>query len=145
MPDQVEGPSCSAILHRRRHVRAGVHPLCHLHDVLDAQCAAYCKAIMALPYMQTGSPARSRHEEVLELDVGFETPRATDARLPQSARALLRASGIWGVVGETAHDFDLLISQRTAATFPIGRSTSVAAQPPPHLLTAGSPSLREPA
>jgi glutathione S-transferase len=43
------------------------------YDVkLDPQCAAYCKAITALPYMQEWiAAAKSEHEEVLELDVEF--------------------------------------------------------------------------
>jgi len=43
------------------------------YDVkLDAQCAAYCKAVTALPYMQEWiAAAKSEHEEVLELDVEF--------------------------------------------------------------------------
>src|SRR5215469_1384157 len=43
------------------------------YDVkLDAACAAYCKAIMALPAMQDWiAAAKTEHEEVLELDVEF--------------------------------------------------------------------------
>ena len=43
------------------------------YDVaLDPVCAAYCKAIMALPYMQEWvAAAKAEHEEVLELDVEF--------------------------------------------------------------------------
>jgi len=43
------------------------------YDVkLDPVCAAYCKAIMALPYMQDWiAAAKTEHEEVLELDVEF--------------------------------------------------------------------------
>jgi glutathione S-transferase len=43
------------------------------YDVkLDSECAAYCRAIMALPYMQDWvAAAKAEHEEVLELDVEF--------------------------------------------------------------------------
>jgi glutathione S-transferase len=43
------------------------------YDVkLDPVCAAYCKAIMALPYMKEWvTAAKAEHEEVLELDVEF--------------------------------------------------------------------------
>jgi glutathione S-transferase len=43
------------------------------YDVkLDPACAAYCKAIMALPYMKDWvTAAKAEHEEVLELDVEF--------------------------------------------------------------------------
>ena len=43
------------------------------YDVkLDPVCAAYCKAIMALPEMQEWvAAAKAEHEEVLELDVEF--------------------------------------------------------------------------
>ena len=43
------------------------------YDVkLDSECAAYCKAIMALPYMQDWvAGAKAEQEEVLELDVEF--------------------------------------------------------------------------
>jgi glutathione S-transferase len=43
------------------------------YDVkLDSECAAYCKAIMGLPYMQDWiAGARAEQEEVLELDVEF--------------------------------------------------------------------------
>jgi glutathione S-transferase len=43
------------------------------YDVkLDGACAAYCKAIMALPAMQDWiAAAKTEHEEVLELDVEF--------------------------------------------------------------------------
>jgi glutathione S-transferase len=43
------------------------------YDVaLDPVCTAYCKAIMALPYMQEWvAAAKAEHEEVLELDVEF--------------------------------------------------------------------------
>jgi glutathione S-transferase len=43
------------------------------YDVkLDPVCAAYCKAIMGLPYMRDWvEAANSEHEEVLELDVEF--------------------------------------------------------------------------
>jgi glutathione S-transferase len=43
------------------------------YDVkLDPACAAYCKAIMALPYMKEWvTAAKAEHEEVLELDVEF--------------------------------------------------------------------------
>jgi glutathione S-transferase len=43
------------------------------YDVkLDAACAAYCKAIMALPAMaEWVAAAIAEHEEVLELDVEF--------------------------------------------------------------------------
>jgi glutathione S-transferase len=43
------------------------------YDVkLDSDCAAYCKAIMALPYMQDWiEGAKAEQEEVLELDVEF--------------------------------------------------------------------------
>jgi glutathione S-transferase len=43
------------------------------YDVkLDAACAAYCEAIMALPAMQDWiAAAKTEHEEVLELDVEF--------------------------------------------------------------------------
>ena len=43
------------------------------YDVkLDSECAAYCKAIMALPYMKEWvAAAKAEHEEVLELDVEF--------------------------------------------------------------------------
>ena len=43
------------------------------YDVkLDPACAAYCKAMMALPSMQEWiAAANSEHEEVLELDVEF--------------------------------------------------------------------------
>jgi glutathione S-transferase len=39
---------------------------------LDADCAAYCRAIMALPHMQEWvAAAKSEPEEVMELDVEF--------------------------------------------------------------------------
>ena len=43
------------------------------YDVkLDSECAAYCRAIMNLPYMQDWvAAANAEHEEVLELDVEF--------------------------------------------------------------------------
>jgi glutathione S-transferase len=43
------------------------------YDVkLDSVCAAYCKTIMALPYMQEWiAGAKAEQEEVLELDVEF--------------------------------------------------------------------------
>ena len=43
------------------------------YDVkLDSDCAAYCKAIMALPSMQDWiDGAKAEQEEVLELDVEF--------------------------------------------------------------------------
>jgi glutathione S-transferase len=43
------------------------------YDVkLDSECAAYCNAIMALPYMQEWiEGAKAEQEEVLELDVEF--------------------------------------------------------------------------
>ena len=43
------------------------------YDVkLDSECAAYCRAIMNLPYMQDWvAAAKAEHEEVLELDVEF--------------------------------------------------------------------------
>jgi glutathione S-transferase len=43
------------------------------YDVkLDSECAAYCKSIMDLPYMQEWvAAAKAEHEEVLELDVEF--------------------------------------------------------------------------
>jgi glutathione S-transferase len=43
------------------------------YDVkLDSECAAYCRAIMGLPYMQEWvAAANAEHEEVLELDVEF--------------------------------------------------------------------------
>jgi glutathione S-transferase len=43
------------------------------YDVkLDSDCAAYCRAIMGLPYMQEWvAAAKAEHEEVLELDVEF--------------------------------------------------------------------------
>jgi glutathione S-transferase len=43
------------------------------YDVaLDAVCAAYCRTMMALPYMQEWvEAAKAEHEEVLELDVEF--------------------------------------------------------------------------
>lgn len=43
------------------------------YDVkLDSECAAYCRAIMGLPYMQEWmAAAKAEHEEVLELDVEF--------------------------------------------------------------------------
>lgn len=43
------------------------------YDVkLERACAAYCKAVMALPAMQEWiAAARTEHEEVLELDVEF--------------------------------------------------------------------------
>jgi glutathione S-transferase len=43
------------------------------YDVrLDSECAAYCRAIMGLPYMQDWvAAAKAEHDEVLELDVEF--------------------------------------------------------------------------
>jgi glutathione S-transferase len=43
------------------------------YDVkLDSECAAYCRAIMNLPYMQDWvAAAKAEHEEVMELDVEF--------------------------------------------------------------------------
>ena len=39
---------------------------------LDADCAAYCRAIMTMPHMQEWvAAAKSEPEEVMELDVEF--------------------------------------------------------------------------
>ena len=61
--------------HGRRHVRAGVHALPHLRRQARRDCAAYCKAIMALPAMKEWvEGAKAEPDEVVEeLDVEFIT------------------------------------------------------------------------
>ena len=59
-------------MHGRRHVRAVVTRFLTYDVKLDRECAAYCKAIMAMPLMQEWvAGAKTEPDELEELDVEF--------------------------------------------------------------------------